>query len=459
MYKQFFRLKENPFKLAPDPAYLFLSSGHEEALAHLKYGISQGEGFISITGKTGVGKTLTCMAFIASLGEKTEVAYISNPILSSEQLLNKIYRIFKINSDERNAKSPLNTFYSFLMEKRLGGKRVVLFIDEAQKLQRDAIEQIRLLSNLETSRDKLLQIVLAGQPELTEMLNSYELRQIGQRISVSYHIHPLTSLEAKEYILYRLNIASEGTRIEFDQSVFHHIFKYSSGIPRLVNIACDKVLSNSYIYSQKRITGDIAKAAIKELYGKEDDGKWIDFLTENQSKLIIAGCCISLLIVAASYFTKLIGSTPDYNFEELKKVTTFQREPPKLLKLTTQSLKPKNIPKVVNKSTTSRKSEIATGLKFPQPQKATKEAYFTSKMTHSVQVGAFLIKKNAERITSILRKKGYDARIVIFNDSKKRVWHTVRIGDYPSREIAKEYADAFTAKETRESAVVPVDKL
>jgi cell division septation protein DedD len=195
------------------------------------------------------------------------------------------------------------------------------------------------------------------------------------------------------------------------------------------------------------------------LFGKEDDGKWMDFLTENQSKLIIAGCCISLLIVAATYFTKIIGSTAGYNFEELKKVTTFQREPPKLLKLTTQSLKPKNIPKVVNKSAASRKSEIATGLKFPQPQKATKEAYFTSKMTHSVQVGAFLIKKNAERITSILRKKGYDARIIIFGDSKKRVWHTVRIGDYPSREIAKEYADAFTAKETRESAVVPVDNL
>jgi type II secretory pathway predicted ATPase ExeA len=458
MYKQFFKLKENPFKLAPNPAYLFLSSGHEEALAHLKYGISQGEGFISITGMTGVGKTLTCMAFIASLGEKTEVAYISNPILSSEQLLKKICRKFKISPDERKSKSLLDAFYSFLMEKRRGGKRVVLFIDEAQKLERDAIEQIRLLSNLETSRDKLLQIVLVGQPELTEMLNSYELRQIGQRISVSYHINPLKSLETKEYILYRLNIASQGTRIEFDQSVFRHIFRYSSGIPRLINIACDKVLLTSYIYSQKKIMGDIAKTAIRELPGKADGGRWIDFLVEHQSKLIMAGCCISLLIVAA-YFTKLIGSAADFNFEEPKKVTTFQREPPKLLKFTTLSLKPKNIPKVVNKSTASRKSEIATGLKFSQPQKAAREAYFTSKMTHSVQVGAFLIKKNAARITSILRKKGYDARIVIFNDSKKRVWHTVRIGDYPSSEIAKEYADAFTAKETRESAVVPVDNL
>jgi general secretion pathway protein A len=459
VYKQFFRLRENPFKLAPDLAYLFLGSGHEEALAHLKYGISQGEGFISITGKKGVGKTITCMAFFASLGEKTEVAYISNPILSSEQLINEIFRKFKINFDERNDSSPVNAFYSFLMEKRRGGKRVVLFIDEAQKLQRDAIEQIRLLSNLETSRDKLIQIVLVGQPELTEMLNSYELRQMGQRISVSYHINPLTYVETKEYILYRLNIATQRTRIEFDQSAFRHIFRYSNGIPRLVNIACDKVLSTAYISSQKRITGDIAKAAIRELSGKADYSEWIDFLVENQSKLIIAGCCISLLIVAAAYFTRLIGSTAGYNFEELKKVTTFQREPPKLLKPTTKSLKAKNIPKVVNKSAASHKLEIAAGLKLSQPQKVANEVYFTSKITHSVQVGAFLIKKNAERIKSILTKKGYDARIVIFNDSKKRVWHTVRIGDYPSREIAKEYADAFTAKEKRESAVVPVDNL
>jgi type II secretory pathway predicted ATPase ExeA len=459
MYKKFFRFRENPFKLSPDPAYLFLSSTHEEALAHLKYGISQGEGFISITGKTGVGKTLICMAFIASLGEKTEVAYISDPILSSEQLLKKICRKFKISSDQRNDKSILDAFYSFLMGKRRDGKRVVLFIDEAQKLKRDTIEQIRLLSNLETSRDKLLQIVLVGQPELLEMLNSYELRQIGQRISVSWLINPLTFFETKEYIFYLLNIACQGNPVQFDNSVFRHIFRYSSGIPRLINIACDRVLSTAYIHRKKRITGDIAKAAIRELSGKADNDRWIDFLVENQSKLILAGCCISLLIVIAAYFTKFISSSAVYNFEELKKVTTFQREHPNILKLTTQSLKTKNIPKVVNKSADLGKLEIATGLKFSQSQKTTTEAYFKSQMTHSVQVGAFLVKKNAESLTSILRNKGYDARIVIFSDSKKRVWHTVRIGDYPSKEIAKGYADAFTAKEKRESAVVPVDNL
>ena len=458
MYQKFFRLKENPFGLAPNPNYLFLGSGHEEALAHLTYGISQGEGFISITGKLGVGKTITCMAFIASLDEKAEVAYISNPILSSKQLLKIIIRKFKISYTKYNEKNILDAIYSFLMGKRLSGKRVVLIIDDSEKLAKDTLEQIRLLSNLETNREKLLQIILIGQPKLTERLNSYELRQIGQRISVNFHINPLTFHETKEYILHRLNIASQGTLIEFDQSVFRHIFRYSTGIPQLINIACDKVLLTSYLYGQKRIIGNIAKAAIIELSGKADGDRWIDFLVENQSKLIRAGCCISLLLVAV-YLTKLIGSTADYNFKQSKEVTIFNQESPKLFELEYRPWKPENNPKVVSESTASRISEKKTGLKFSKPQKATKEAYFTTKMTHSVQVGAFLYKKNAERTAAILRKKGYEARIVIFKDSQQRVWHTVRIGDYPSSEIAKDYADAFTARETQESAVVPVNNL
>jgi cell division protein FtsN len=195
------------------------------------------------------------------------------------------------------------------------------------------------------------------------------------------------------------------------------------------------------------------------LTGKADGYRRNDFFAKNQSKLIIAGCCISLILAVAAYLKMLSDSKVVYNFEELKKVTTFQRQPQKVIKLTTQSPEPKNIPKIVNKSADSSKSEITTGLKLSQPQKAARDAYFTPKMTHSVQVGAFLIKKNAEMITSKLRKKGYDARIVIFNDFKKRVWHTVRIGDYPSPEIARKYADAFTAKEKRESVVRPVDNL
>ncbi len=458
MYKQYFRLRENPFNLAPSPAYFYLSSGHEEALAHLKYGILEGEGFISITGKTGVGKTLTCMMLIASLAEKIEAAYISNPLLSSNQLYRKISEKFKIGDGERNGKYLLNDFYSFLIRKKVSGKRVVLFIDEAQKLEKDAIEQIRLLSNLETNRDKLLQIVLVGQPGLTEMLNSYELRQIGQRISVNYCINPLTFFETEKYILHRLKIASQSTLVQFDQSVFRQIFRYSSGIPQLINIACDKVLSTSFIYSQRRITGVTAKAALSQLPGKANGNRWLNYLAENQSKLIIAGSCV-ILFLAGVYLTKFISSNNELKLKKPIQVSTVQQEPPELFKLDSRSWKRETIPNVANNSTASHKSVRIAGLKFSQPQKAAEEAHVGSKMTHSVQVGAFLNKTNAERIKGLLKRKGYDAQIIIFADSKKRNWHTVRIGNYPSSEIAKKYSNAFTSKEKLESAVVPVDSL
>lgn len=455
MYKQYFRLRENPFKLAPSLAYFYLSSDHEEALAHMKYGILEGEGFITITGKTGIGKTLTCMVFIASLGEKIEAAYISNPLLSSNQLYRKIYEKLKIGYGERNDKYLLNDFYSFLIRKKVSGKRVVLFFDEAQKLEKDALEQIRLLSNLETNRDKLLQVVLVGQPGLTEMLNSNELRQIGQRISVNYCINPLSFLETQKYILYRLKIASQSTLIEFDQSAFRRIFRYSSGIPRLINIACDKVLLASYNNSQRTITGDTARVALSQLPGKANGNRW---LAENQSKLITAGSCV-ILFLAAVYLTKFTSSNNDFKFKEQIKVSTVQQEPPELFKLDYRPWKQETIPKVANNSTASHKSGRITGFKFSQPQKAAGEAYVASKMTHSVQVGAFLIKTNAERIKGFLKRKGYDARMIIIVDSKKRTWHTVRIGNFTSSEIAKKYANAFTSKEKLESAVVRVDSL
>ena len=458
MYKQYFRLRENPFKLAPNLAYFYLSSGHEEALAHMKYGIMEGEGFISITGKTGVGKTLTCMVFIASLNEKIEAAYISNPKLSSNQLLRKICEKFKISCGEHNGRNLLNELYSFLMRKKVNGKRVVLFIDEAQKLEKDAIEQIRLLSNLETNRDKLLQIVLVGQPGLTEMLSSYELRQIGQRISVHYCINPLSFLETQRYILYRLKIASQSNLIEFDQSAFRRVFRYSSGIPRLINMACDKVLQASYIYGQRTITGDTARVALSQLPGKADKDRWRNHLAENQSKLIIAGSCL-ILFLSALYLTKFIRSTNNFKLKEPVKVSTVQQEPSELFNLGYRPTKQDSISKVADNSTASPKSENITGPKFSQPRKTAGEAYLSSKMTHSVQVGAFLIKNNAVRIKGLLKRKGYDARIVIFEDAKKRTWHTVRIGNYPSSEIAKRYANAFTSKEKLESAVVPIDRL
>jgi general secretion pathway protein A len=268
MYTSFFGLKERPFKLVPDPAYLFLSKSHEEALAHLSYAISQGDGFVEITGEVGTGKTTLCRVFLANLDEDTEAAYIFNPILNSVQLLKSINDEFGINSEADNTKDLIDTLNAFLIEKKAQGKKAILLIDEAQNLSKEVLEQLRLLSNLETSKYKLLQIILVGQPELAEMLDSYELRQLGQRITLSCYLFPLTYKETKGYIQHRINIATKKSGIKFNRAAFRSIYRYSSGIPRLINITCDRALLTAFGVNRHKITGSIARAAIRELAGR-----------------------------------------------------------------------------------------------------------------------------------------------------------------------------------------------
>ena len=265
MYNKFFGFKEKPFKLVPNPAYFYLSKSHEEALAHLNYAMSQGDGFVEITGEVGTGKTTLCRAFLESLNGTVEAAYIFNPKLSPKQLLRTINEEFGIKSEGDNTKDLIDTLNIFLMQKKASGKKVILLIDEAQNLNRNVLEQLRLLSNLETNRDKLLQIILVGQPELSQILNSHELRQLGQRITLSYQLGPLTFNESKEYIQYRIGIAANKTAIKFDRSAYRQIYKYSKGIPRLINIVCDRALLTAFVLNQFKITANITKTSIKEL--------------------------------------------------------------------------------------------------------------------------------------------------------------------------------------------------
>ncbi len=269
MYENFFGFKEKPFKLVPNPAYLFLSKSHEEALAHLNYALSQGDGFVEITGEVGTGKTTLCRAFLENLNQTVEAAYIFNPKLGPKQLLEAVHDEFDLPSDGANTytstKDYIDKLNRFLIQKKAENKRVILLIDEAQNLKRNVLEQLRLLSNLETNNDKLLQIVLVGQPELAEMLNAQELRQIGQRITLSYQLAPLKYGETRDYIRYRLNLASSKAPIPFTRLAFRHIYSFSKGIPRLINIACDRALLTAFGLNRNKITGRIAKAAIKEL--------------------------------------------------------------------------------------------------------------------------------------------------------------------------------------------------
>ncbi len=270
MYKNFFGFRERPFQLIPNPAYLYLSPSHEEALAHLSYAISQGDGFVEIIGEVGTGKTTLCRAFLENLDENVEAAYIFNPKLNSRQLLKAINKEFAIDAQADEVNDLIAALNTFLMEKKAEGKRVILLIDEAQNLSKPVLEQIRLLSNLETTTSKLLQIILVGQPELGAMLDSYELRQLGQRITLSCSLEPLNLRYTREYIQHRIRIASKRQGVKFTRGAYRSIYRYSSGYPRLINIACDRALLTAFSLNRHRINGSIARSAVRELASRGD---------------------------------------------------------------------------------------------------------------------------------------------------------------------------------------------
>jgi general secretion pathway protein A len=270
MYSNFFGFKERPFKLLPDPTYLFLSKSHEEALAHLKYAVRHGDGFVEIIGEVGTGKTTLCRVFLERLPDNSEAAYIFNPRLDEVQLLKAINDELGIDSSADNTKDLIDDLNVFLMQMKASGKIVILIIDEAQNLSIDVLEQLRLLSNLETTRSKLLQIILVGQPELADMLDSHELRQLGQRITLSCYLAPLTFKETSAYIEHRLQVALTKPGRMFSKNALKEIYKYTGGIPRLINIICDRSLLIAYSRNHKKISGNIVRLAIRELSSRGD---------------------------------------------------------------------------------------------------------------------------------------------------------------------------------------------
>jgi general secretion pathway protein A len=270
MYSHFFGFKERPFKLLPDPTYLFLSKSHEEALAHLKYTLRHGDGFVEIIGEVGTGKTTLCRVFLDRLLDDTVAAYIFNPRLDEVQLLKAINDELGIASSADNTKDLIDTLNTFLIQMKAAGKNVIVIIDEAQNLSIGVLEQLRLLSNLETTRSKLLQIILVGQPELGEMLDSHELRQLGQRVTLSCYLAPLTFKETCAYIEHRLQIALTKPGHLFPKNALKEIYTYTGGIPRLINIICDRSLLIAYSRNRKKISANIVRLAIRELSSRGD---------------------------------------------------------------------------------------------------------------------------------------------------------------------------------------------
>jgi len=263
MYAPFFGLSENPFNVTPDSRYLYLSPQHREALNHLVYGINERKGFIVITGDIGTGKTTICRALLSMLDDSISSALILNSYLSDLDLLETIMTEFGIGPGQgkRSKKRYIDTLNTFLLENFTAGKNAVLLIDESQNLSLQTLEQIRMLSNLETEQEKLLQIVLVGQPELDDLLHSPLLQQLNERITVRYNIGPLDRDQVKRYVAHRLAVAggTEGNP-NFIKGACKSVFEYSRGIPRRINTICDRALLIAYT----RDTHAIDSAAIKE---------------------------------------------------------------------------------------------------------------------------------------------------------------------------------------------------
>lgn len=267
MYLDFYGLKEPPFAITPDPRFLFYSPKHREALNHLLYGIRERKGFVQLTGEVGSGKTTVCRAMLDQLGEHYETALILNPVLDAAQLVKAIAMEFGLQVRSMDRLETVAALNAFLLEQVEKQKEAVLIIDEAQDLTNELLEQVRLLSNLETDNRKLLQIVLMGQPELRDRLNDYGLRQLRQRITVRYHLRPLSRGEVGQYVQHRLQTSGANGTPSFTSPALWRIHHYSGGIPRLVNALCDKCLLAGFVQSRERVDFATVGRAIRELEG------------------------------------------------------------------------------------------------------------------------------------------------------------------------------------------------
>jgi general secretion pathway protein A len=266
MYLQYFGLKENPFALPPDPRYLYLGVRHQEALAHLLYGINEGGGFVQLTGEVGTGKTMTVRALIERLPGNVDVALVLYPFLSVNEFVAAICDEIGVPlpMGEVSLKSMIDALNAFLLENHAKGRRTVLIVDEAHKLSLEVLEQIRLLTNLETTKEKLLQIVLVGQPELIELLARQDLRQLAQRITTRYNLRSLLWEESTEYVLHRCRVAGAQLPL-FSRTALRAVHRLSGGIPRLINVVCDRALLGAYATGKMQVTPALVRRAMAEV--------------------------------------------------------------------------------------------------------------------------------------------------------------------------------------------------
>ena len=325
MYQQYFKFNSAPFSIAPDPHFIFMSEQHQEGLALLLYGIRQEGGFVALTGEVGTGKTTLCHCLLEQLPENVDIALVLNPKLNTLELLATICDELQIeyNEEKQSIKHLIDRINKHLLAAHADNRKTILMIDEAQNLSLDVLEQIRLLTNLETSKSKLLQIILVGQPELKQLLEKPELRQLNQRIIARYHLTPLSYSETRDYISHRL-VVSGGQSTIFNRAAVKKVFQLSKGIPRLVNVICDRALLGAYAVSQKQVTAKIIVQAANENFNTP-----YSFFSPLLKKVLFSLTMLVFLLVSVNFLIKEYPlKDPDNLFFLGKEIVDEHKSPP-----------------------------------------------------------------------------------------------------------------------------------
>jgi general secretion pathway protein A len=326
MYTQYFSLKQAPFSIAPDPRYLFMSERHREALAHLLYGVSSGGGFVLLTGEIGAGKTTVCRCFIEQVPADCALGYIFNPKLNALELLQSVCDEFHLEAKHSDSiKHYVDTINDYLLSSHAQGKHNVLVIDEAQNLSAEVLEQLRLLTNLETNERKLLQVILIGQPELRTMLARPELEQLAQRVIARYHLGPLSAPETASYIAHRMAVAG-ATSTPFPRRLLARVHGLTRGVPRRINLLCDRALLGAYVENEREVTPRILARAAAEVFS-EAAGPAVPRKAVVAAGLLAASVAIS---VGAWHFVPrtAIGAIPAPASAQAKQGASLAASPP-----------------------------------------------------------------------------------------------------------------------------------
>lgn len=295
MYTSFFGLSEKPFAITPDPRYLYLSERHAEALAHLLYGINESGGFIQLTGEVGTGKTTVVRTLLSRVPQHADVAVILNPRVTPVEFLLTICEELGLpieEADRDSVKQMVDALNRRLLSAHAEGRRIIVIVDEAQNLSAETLEQVRLLTNLETATQKLLQIILIGQPELRELLDRNDLRQLAQRVTGRYHLKPLSREETQGYVRHRLRVAGAAGEI-FTPGALREVHRLAGGIPRVINVSCDRALLGAYTQETRKVTAALVRRAAGEVYGRRFAPSWLAWAG---GALLVAGCAATAVV-------------------------------------------------------------------------------------------------------------------------------------------------------------------